>query len=379
VTLPVTPGLSPYFLPPSPPASVTFPLDWLLQHAAPPIQFRALVEVARLPAPVSAEVSGLPFLYRPALQLMLRQSPDGTWNNAMLGVPSLRAEGFEGVGTIPAARRLLEYGWDRESPPLALARRLLFRLLAEDDDPAYLYELAPTRGRIDEETARRGRGTLREAAAAALAQAGYEGDPRLRGAARRIVERIATHLRSPLGKKPWIRVGNRQVLAADAAPPSLHVLVMLAHMPLFRSENHEWMDWLYEHLTQPLPRQEAMQLVGKRIVPQPHLVLGDLVPHRNAVDADVPFALVWLELMARLGFLRRNENWSKMFERFLEDRDPQGVWHPHKGMAAPRTTHPFVWPSYPLESGHAGEERWTDVTFRLGVIAGASGRPIELI
>ena len=59
--------------------------------------------------------------------------------------------------------------------------------------------------------------------------------------------------------------------------------------------------------------------------------------------------------MARLGYLRRNENWSKLFERFLDDRDAQGVWHPHKGMAAVRSTNPFVWASYPLESGNAAK------------------------
>ncbi|HTD60804.1 MAG TPA: hypothetical protein VK679_09135, partial [Gemmatimonadaceae bacterium] len=81
-------------------------------------------------------------------------------------------------------RRLVEYGWERESPPLAKVRRLLFRLLAEDEDPAFLFEFAGSPE--EEEMARRGRAILREAAAAALAQAGYEGDPRLRGAARRI-------------------------------------------------------------------------------------------------------------------------------------------------------------------------------------------------
>jgi hypothetical protein len=379
VTLPASPPLAPYFSPPAPPPGITFPLGWLLQHASHPIQFRAMTEVARLPLASPDAVATLPYLHTPALRLMLRQRPDGTWNENMLGVPSARATKFEGVGTISAVRRLLEYGWDRESPPLVLARRLLFRLLAEDDDPAFLYELTPTRGKVDEETARRGRGILREAAAATLAQAGYEGDPRLRGAARRIVERTATYLHSPLGERPWIRVGNQQVLAPEASPPSFYTLLMLAHMPLFRSENHEWIDWLYEHLARAMPRQDSMQLVGKKVVPQPHLVLGDMLPHRNAVDADVPFALTWLELMARLGFLRRNENWNKLYERFLDDRDVGGVWHPHRGMAAPRSTHPFVWSSYPLEEGHAGDERWTDVTFRLGVIARAAGRPVELV
>ena len=295
----------------------------------------------------------------------------------MLTIPSLRSEYFEGVGTISAVRRLLEYGWDRETPPLLLARRVLFRLLAEDEDPEWLFEFG-AKGPADEDLARRGRAILREAAAAALAQAGYEGDPRLRGAAKRIVERIGAYLRSPLAQKPFIRVGNQHVLAAEAAPPSMSALIMLAHMPLFRTEHHDAMDRLYQHLSQVLPRQEPVQLCGKKVIAQPHLVLGDLLPNRNVADADVPFAITWLELVARLGFLRRNDNWSKLFDRFLDDRDHDGVWHPHKGMSVARSANPFVWPSYPLEENLSGDERWTDITFRLGLIARVIGRTIEI-
>ncbi len=157
-----------------------------------------------------------------------------------------------------------------------------------------------------------------------------------------------------LAQKPWIRVGNRQVLAPEAAPPTVSALTMLAHMPFFRSEYHEHIERLYTFLTQPLPRQESAQLVGGTITLQPHFVLGDLLPHRNAVEADVPAALMWLELMARLGFLRRNENWTKMLDRFADDCDRTGVWHPHKGMAMPRSSSPFVWPMFPLEHSTAG-------------------------
>jgi hypothetical protein len=293
----------------------------------------------------------------------------------MLTLPPARSDRFEGIGTINAVRRLLEYGWDKDSPPLIHARRVLFRLLAEDNDPEFLYDLA-VKG-DDEDLIRRGRSILREAAGAALAQAGYEDDPRLRGVARRVLERVTNYFRSPLGQKPWVRVGNQHVLAPEAMPPSMYALIMFAHMPLFRTEHHEAMDRLYQFLIQPLPRQEAMQLVGRRVVAQSHLVLGDQLPNRNAADADVPTALTWLELMARLGFLRRNENWLKLFDRFLDDRDSEGVWHPHKGMAAARSHNPFVWPMYPLESALSGDERWTDATFRLGLIARILGRPIE--
>jgi len=371
------PGLgAPLISSPAPPEPIEFPVTWLLDNASAPIQYRAITEVAKLGGRAAEAAAKLPYAYPPAILLALTQGPDGVWNKCMLGIPSTRAERFEGVGTINAVRRLLEYGWDRESPPLMHARRILFRLLAEDDDPAYLYELAG-KGTPETETVVRGRALLREAAAAALAQAGYESDPRLRGAARRIMERVALYLRSPLAEKPFVRVGNQHALAAEAHPPSFYVLQMLAHMPLFRTENYELMELLYTHLTQALPRTEPVIVVGKRTLAAPHLVLGDMLPHRNAADADVPCALVWLELMARLGYLRRNDGWNRLFERFLADRDERGVWHPHKGMAAARSSNPIVWASYPLEASLAGEERWTDATFRLGLIARLAGRPIE--
>ena len=324
------------------------------------------------------ELSNLVLTHGPALTLAAQQSADGTWNGAMLTIPSGRAEHFEGVGTIMAVRRMLEYGWDKDSPPLSRARRILFRLLAEDNDPDFLFELA-TKNVKDEEMIRRGRGMLREAAAAALAQAGYEGDPRLRGAANRILDRIVTYLKSPLAQKPFVRVGNQHVLPQESAPPSIYALSMLAYMPLFRTEHHEAMELLYTHLTQALPRQETVQLFADKPVAQPHLVMGDMLPHRNAADDDVVFAMEWLELVARLGFLRRNENWSKLFDRFLDERDREGVWHPRKGAAAVKSTNPFAWHMYPLEDSMAGDERWTDLTFRLGLIARLSGRPIEAV
>lgn len=296
----------------------------------------------------------------------------------MLGIPSSRAEHFDGVGTINAVRRLLEYGWDKDTPPLTHARRVLFRLLAEDDDPDYLFEFGAGKG-IDEDSARRGRAILREAAAATLAQAGYEGDPRLRGAARRIVERVASYLRSPHAQKPFVRVGNQHVLPPEAAPPSVYALLMLAYMPLFRTEHHEAMELLYTHLSQALPRQEPLQMCGKKVIAQPHLVLGDMLPNRNVADEDVVMAITWLELMARLGYLKRNDNWCKLYDRFLDDRDADGVWHPHKGMAAAKSTNPFLWPMYPLEDHMSGDERWTDVTFRLGLIGRLAGRTIDAV
>ena len=45
----------------------------------------------------------------------------------------------------------------------------------------------------------------------------------------------------------------------------------------------------------------------------------------------------------------------------------------------PKSADPYVWPMYPLEQVNGGDERWADVTFRIGLIARLGGRPIKLI
>ncbi|HVZ48245.1 MAG TPA: hypothetical protein VG916_05650 [Gemmatimonadaceae bacterium] len=380
VVQPPPPTVAVFPPPPPPLASFDFALGWLLDHASAPIQYRSCVDVARIGGESGSALSNLPYTFPPAQVLAMSQAADGVWNNAMLTLPPQRGDEFENVGTVHAVRRLAEYGWDKDSPPIFHARRTLFRLLADDNDPGLLFEFAPPAAKkVEPEMLLAIRQSLREAAAAALAQAGYESDPRLRGAANRVLERIFDFLRSPVAEKPWIRVGNRQVLAPEAAPPTVYALHMLAHMPLFRNEHFEEMEALYRWLERPLPRQEKFQLVGQKLMPVPLAVLGDELPHRNAVESDVPAALGWLELVARLGFLRRNENWLKMHERFIDDCGRDGVWHPHKGMAMPRSSNPWCWASYPLEPSHAGDERWTDVTFRVGLIAKLSGRTINVI
>ena len=289
-----------------------------------------------------------------------------------------RREALVGVGTILAYRRLIELGWDPECPALATTKRSLFRLLAEDNDPDFLAELRATA--TDEELVKRGRLILREAAAAALAQAGYESDPRLRGAARRLTDRIGAYLKSPLLQKPWLRLGNQHVLAAEVAAPSFNTLLMLAYMPQFRSEHHEVMDRLYTFLSQPWPRQQAIQQVGTHLIEQPHLVLGDLLPTRNVMDADMPSSLAWLEIMARLGFLKKNEGWQRLFDRLLDDRDRKGIWHAPRSVVMPDQVPSWSWPVMPLsERGGAIDPMSIDVTFRLGLIARLAGRTIELI
>lgn len=375
MTLPPTPISSPV-VPNQTDSSVVFPIGWILRHGASPVQYRALTNVARLSNPPPRLLS-LVYSYYPGPRLAISQQVDGIWNRSMLTVPLPGANNFEGVGTIAAFRRLLEMGWEKDSPPMLSGRRILFRLLAEDNDPNFLFEFAAD-ARVPELRSR-GRLILREAAAAALAQGGYESDPRVRGCAQRIVRRVGDFLASPLAADPWVRIGNKHVLAAEASPPSIHLLTMLAHMPHFQSENQQFMGMLFDFLSRPLPRQESQQALGSHIVAQSHFVLGDQLATRNMVDGDVPSALNWLELMARLGFLRRNEHWERLFQRFLGERNRDAVWRPGKGVLPLPSAAPDAWPMYPLDIRAESNAVAAEVTLRLGIIARASGRPIELV
>lgn len=333
-----------------------------------------MVDVACTATPSTA--TRVPYGSKQGWHILMMQDSDGTWPGGMLTTPSGSA--LAGVGTIPAYRRLLELGWDADAPGMAATKRLLFRLLAEDDDPTFLAEFMPKYA--DEDLILRGRLILREAAAAALAQAGFENDPRLRGAARRLVLRIGAYLKSPLAQKPWIRLGNQHVLPAEVAAPSYHTLLMLAYMPQFRSEHHEVMDRLFTYLSQAWPRQTVVQQVGSHLLEQPHLVMGDFLATRNSMDADMPSALAWLEIVARLGFLRKHEGWQRLFDRLLDDRDRKGLWHPPRSVVMPEHVPAWAWPVMPLDDNpDVSIAASMDVSFRLGLIARLSGRGVELI
>jgi len=356
-----------------PTSPIRVPVRWLMREATGAVQYRAIVELGKLK--LAAEAQLVAYTQASAIRCAVTMHLDGTWGGRLFPLPGAAPQS----ATFSAFRHLLECGWDRDSPPLAISRRFLFRLLAMDEDPALLYELAEE-AMGSAELAKRLRAQIRVEAAALLAQAGYERDPRVRGAAIRATQKVMDYLRSPLAAKPWIRVGNKQVLASEASPPTMGFLRMVAFMPELRTEYHMGMELLGRHLMQPEPRQEPVQQIEGMLVPVRKAVLGDRLPHRNALEADVPAALHWLEIMVRLGVFKRHEPWIKMFERFVESADRHGVWHPMKGDAMPATTAPELIGWFPLEDVTTeGEQRWSDVTLRVSLIAKLIGRDLTLL
>ena len=318
----------------------------LLRSGSDPLRFAAGTEwnAAALPPRFAL----VPYASRIGWALYGQADRDGRWPGGWLRVPS--GQGRTAVGTIPAYRRLLSLGWDPEIPALAATRRLLFRLLAEDRDPALLEELRPTPE--DDEVVGIRRQLLREAALAALAQAGQGDDPRVRGAARRLVDRVS-----------------------DPTGCSVHGLQALALLPKTRQEHggavERLLAWLQEPVASP----------GKRHAGGPEDVRMDLAAMLERPLGNLPKTLAWLELLARFGALDRHAPWRAVLDQLVAACDPSGLW------TGGRVVHPpelpaWAWPMWALSDpagGAAGAAvRSLELSFRLARIARMAGRPVAI-
>jgi hypothetical protein len=225
------------------------------------------------------------------------------------------------------------------------------------------------------------RGIMREAASAALAEAGYADDPRLRGAGHKIANAISQFLRSPLAEKPFVKSGKQVVLHPEAHPPSWYSVAMLSFMPNLQRERAGFTERLGHYLAQPAPKKAFVIQVGKRTVKPQHLLLGDPIEaDSKGQPTDVPLALHVIELMARMGALPWAPVASRVLGRLLKDCDETGVWHPKNLRSQPKALNKITYHYYPLlADAKTTEGREVDVTFRLSLIAKLLGWSLDYV
>jgi len=299
-----------------------------------------------------------------------KQKEVGTWGGNLLGVTPSAAQGIKEVGTIPQYRRLLQLGLPPASRPFKLADRLLYRLLSRDEDPALLFEYQkPAKG--DEAFTLWARALNREAATVALAEAGNIEDPRVRGSAHKIASDVSEFLRGPLAEKPFVRSGSATVLHPEASPPTWYSLAMIAAMPNLQRERAGFRDRLVHYLASPQPKKAFTLAVGKKKIKPAHLVLGDpIAADGKGFPKDIPLALHYLELLARLGGIQQSPPAMKVLGRLIKDLDANGIWSPKGLRSAPKAINKASYHVYPLDvESKAAEWKQVDVTFRLALIA----------
>ena len=315
-----------------------------------------------------------------ALGVAKKQKETGVWGGNLLGLAPSAAHRIKDVGTIAQYRRMIELAWPRDGRPLKLAERVLFRLLTRDENPALLFEFQKMVG-AEPGAEEWIRGLIREAATAALAEAGHQEDPRIRGAGHRIATAISHFLRSPVSEKPFTKSGSSLVLHADAHPPSWYSVAMLAAMPSLQRERAGFTERLGNYLAQPAPKKTFSVQLGRRLLKPTHLLLGDPIEaDSKGTPKDLPLALHYIELLARIGALHTAPVATKVLARLIRDCDEQGVWAPKGLRSQPKALNPITHHYYPLlPDPKTAEGRTADVTFRLAVIAKALGWQVEYV
>ncbi len=357
------------------------PITWLLANAGELIRYRTLDELCPPgsvdPATLSAAHEAVT-TSRTALAVVKKQKDTGVWGGNLLGLAASTTLGIKDVGTIPQYRRLLQLAWPPGTRPFKLADRLLFRMLSRDDDPALLFEFLKL-VKLERAAEPWARDVIREAASAALAEAGYAEDPRLRGAGHKIANSVSQFLRSPHAEKPFVKHGKQLALHAEAHPPTWYSVAMLAMMPNLRRERAGFTERLGHYLAQPAPKKSYVIVVGKKTVKPQHLLLGDPIEaDAKGCPKDIPLALHYIELLARLGALQWAPVATKVLGSLLRDCDDTGIWRPKNLRSMPKATNKISYHYFPLQAdGKTLEGREADVTFRLALIAKLLGWELD--
>ncbi len=349
-------------------------------HAGPSVRLRLATEVfpGLVPEPdlagLRVEVENLPAVR----QIVKKQKESGVWGGNLLGVSPNKTTGVKDVGTIPQFRRLLELGIGREHRAIRVGTRVLYRVVSRDEDPKLLFEFEKF-GFAVPGTEPWIRIIVREAAAAALAAAGFGDDPRVRGAAHKILNEVSAFLRSESAQSPFVREGRTWILDPAAYPPTIFSVSLLSRLPAVQRERAGLVERLAGYLAAPAPKKAFTVTAGKKSIRPTFLLLGDpLHVSASGQPDDLPFALYWMEILARLGVLHTSPTAVRVWMRLLKECDDTGVWHPKNVRGVPKSTSPWAYHGFPLETDAKSQEaRLVDVTFRMALIARLAGMEIS--
>ncbi len=365
------------------PTSHRVPFTWLLEHGGETIRYRTLKEIAPAQAAPADELMkslGEVLAGKGVTSILKRQKENGIWGANLLATAASVKDGVKEAGTVPQYRRLLQLGVPTDHRTFRLAERLLFRLLSRDEDPTLLLEFQKL-AKAEPLAVEWVRGVMREASTAALAEAGHIEDPRIRGAAHKIASAISQFLRSPLAAKPFMRSGSNTILNPEACPPSWYSLAMMASMPNLQRERAGFTERLGQYLAHPAPKKAFTVQVGKKNLKPTHLLLGDPIEaDGKGTPKDVPLALHYIELLARIGALPHAPVATKVLGRMLKDCDERGIWSPKNLRTMPKAISHATYHTYPVTSEtKSAESRQVDVTFRLSMIARVLGWQLEYV
>jgi hypothetical protein len=134
-------------------------------------------------------------------------------------------------------------------------------------------------------------------------------------------------------------------------------------------------------LGKPETKRTYVIPLGRKVIKPVFHFLGDPLKADSAGNPkDLPFALHWIELLARLGMLDASPVAQRIMGRLLRECDGRGIWSPKNLRTIPKSPSKLTDFAFPLEvEGKTIEQRQADVTFRLAFIARLAGWELEYV
>ena len=141
-------------------------------------------------------------------------------------------------------------------------------------------------------------------------------------------------------------------------------------MPSLQRERAGFTERLGHYLAQPAPKKDFVVVLGKKALKPQHLLLGDPIEaDSKGVAKDLPLALHYIEMLARMGALQWAPVATKVLARLMKDVDDAGslgaegtARHAQGAATRSRTTGTRC-----RQTRRPPESRAVDVTFRVAV------------
>lgn len=310
------------------------PTEFLLENGSPPLVFRLLTEILSVPETDLRLQNARRAVaaYPPAVKIARLQRKDGSWGGTITMAGSTKPF----LSTEFCLIMLFEYGWDRNSPQVKKAAKLLKTFLTDKRDLA-LYEYQ-SQVKADDLRQKYYRWFLRIVSLGLLMRAGYGTDERVLAGLLGLVERVGRFVDNPISKHPTEGLPPRLTVFRREAMrdhyifiPDTYLLSAFSSSPRILESDElkrrlkKICDYIIGDHYQALTPQLGLIKTARGTFPKRFGIELREVDH-YVKNGTLDSLLLVLESFARLGLINRYPQLMGYIDWLLAQQEKDGRW-----------------------------------------------------
>lgn len=311
------------------------PTEFLLENGSPPLVYRFLTEILNVPETDLRLQNARRAVatYPPAVKIARLQRKDGSWGGTitMAGSPK------PFLSTEFCLNMLFEYGWDRNSPQIKKAVKLLKTFLTEKRDLT-LYEYQ-SQVKADDLRQKYYRWFLRIVSIGLLMRAGLASDDKVFQSLLALVERVGHFVDNPVSKHPTEGLPPRLTVFRRESMrdyyvfiPDTYLLAAFSNSPRILESDElkrrlkKICDYIIGDHYQALCPQLGLIKTARGTFPKRFGIELREIDH-YVKTGTLDYLLLVLESFARLGLINRYPLLMGYIEWLLAQQEKEGRWN----------------------------------------------------